>query len=185
MHKLKIPALGEYIDDMVQKTFTSSAQSARLAAIEVNPPPLWPVWEIYCTWGSFSKIILPKSFTFVGNFCNGFIFLVKSFLGNFKVPDYQIIHASHLKCVELYLALKPNLWPIGREPWSSGYGRRLTFLRSWVRIPAPDAGWTWHFFTLNCCKTCIVCLKRPKINEKEAVVGPFKKKQFKSKNLWL
>ena len=40
MHKLKIPALGEYIDDMVQKTFTSSAQSARLAAIEVNPPPL-------------------------------------------------------------------------------------------------------------------------------------------------
>ena len=23
---------------------------------------------------------------------------------------------------------------------------------SWVRIPAPDAGWTWHFFTLICCK---------------------------------
>ena len=29
------------------------------------------------------------------------------------------------------------------------------------------------FFKLICCKHCIVCLKRPKINEKEAVVGPF------------
>ena len=32
-----------------------------------------------------------------------------------------------------------------------------------------------HFFTLICCKNCIVCLKRPKINEKDAGVGPFKK----------
>ena len=30
-----------------------------------------------------------------------------------------------------------------------------------------------HFFTY--CKNCNVCLKRPKINEKEAGVGPFKK----------
>ena len=29
-----------------------------------------------------------------------------------------------------------------------------------------------HFFTLICCKNCIVCLKRPKINKKEAGVGP-------------
>ena len=30
------------------------------------------------------------------------------------------------------------------------------------------------FFTLICCKNCNnVCLKRPKINEKEAGVGPF------------
>ena len=33
-----------------------------------------------------------------------------------------------------------------------------------------------HFFTLICCKNCIVCLKRPKINGKEAGVGPFFKK---------
>ena len=32
-----------------------------------------------------------------------------------------------------------------------------------------------HFFTYNCCKNCNVCLKRPKINEKEAGVGPLKK----------
>ena len=30
-----------------------------------------------------------------------------------------------------------------------------------------------HFVTLICCKNCIVCLKRPKINEKEAGVSPF------------
>ena len=32
-------------------------------------------------------------------------------------------------------------------------------------------------FTLICCKNSIVCLKRPKINEKEAGVGPFFKKK--------
>ena len=59
----------------------------------------------------------------------------------------------------------------GPEPWYSGYGRRLTFKRSWVRILAPYTGWTFgHFFTLICCKICIVCLKRPKISEKEAGV---------------
>ena len=31
----------------------------------------------------------------------------------------------------------------------------------------------WTFFTLICCKKCIVCLKRPKINKKR--VGPFLK----------
>ena len=63
-----------------------------------------------------------------------------------------------------------------REPWSSGYGWRLRFKRSWVEIPAPYTGWT--FYTLICCKNCFVCLKRPKINEKEAGVGPFFKKEF-------
>ena len=34
------------------------------------------------------------------------------------------------------------------------------------------------FFTLICCNNCIVCLKSPKINEKEARVGPFFKKKL-------
>ena len=35
-----------------------------------------------------------------------------------------------------------------------------------------------HFFTYICCKNCNdVCLKRPKINKKEAGVGPFFKKK--------
>ena len=52
--------------------------------------------------------------------------------------------------------LKRNL----QAPWSSGYGRRLMFQRSWVRIPLPYTGWT--FFTFICCKNCNLCLKRRK-----------------------
>ena len=33
-----------------------------------------------------------------------------------------------------------------------------------------------HFFALICCKNCIFCLKKTKINEKEAGVAPFFKK---------
>ena len=51
------------------------------------------------------------------------------------------------------------------------------FKRPWVRILAPDVGWT--FFTLICCKNCTVCLKRPKINENG--YGPFLKKPRKRK----
>ena len=55
------------------------------------------------------------------------------------------------------------------QHWSSGYGWRIMLERSWVRIPVPYTWWTFpHFFTLICCKNCIECLKRPKINEKEA-----------------
>ena len=35
-----------------------------------------------------------------------------------------------------------------------------------------------HFFTYNCCKNCNVWWKRPKINEKEAIVGPFLKQNI-------
>ena len=59
--------------------------------------------------------------------------------------------------------------------WSSGYGWRLTFQRSWVRIPVPYTGWTGHFSHWFVVKNCIVCLKRQKINKKEAGIGPFKK----------
>jgi len=71
-----------------------------------------------------------------------------------------------------------NIWKIGWEPWSRGYGRRLVFERLLFWIPALHTGWTWHFFTLICCKNCIVCLKRPKMNEKEAGVGLFLKKSM-------
>ena len=37
----------------------------------------------------------------------------------------------------------------GREPWYSGYGRRLMFERSWVQILAPYTGWTWHWFIVK------------------------------------
>ena len=49
----------------------------------------------------------------------------------------------------------------------------------------PSAGYWMDmtFFTFICCKNCIVCLKRPKINKKEAGVGPiFKKLHFTVSN---
>ena len=56
----------------------------------------------------------------------------------------------------------PGLVVMGRDSRSEGRG-----FDSWYRIL------DGHFFTYICCKNCIVCLKRPKINEEEAVVGPF------------
>ena len=39
---------------------------------------------------------------------------------------------------------------IKKEPWSSGYGKRLSFQRSWIRIPAPYTGWTFfHIYLLE------------------------------------
>ena len=40
-----------------------------------------------------------------------------------------------------------------------------------------------HFFTLICCKNCIVCLKKTVNKQKEAGVGPFLK--IKKKYLYL
>ena len=50
-------------------------------------------------------------------------------------------------------------------PWSSGYGRRLLLKRLWVRILAPDPGWT--FFTLLCCKNCTVYLYEKSDNKRK------------------
>ena len=52
---------------------------------------------------------------------------------------------------------------------------------SWIRIPAPFSGWT--FLSIIRCKNCNVCLKRPKINKKEAAVGPFFFKKNDGRNL--
>ena len=51
-------------------------------------------------------------------------------------------------------------WMVGWEPWSCGYGRRLMFQRSWVRIPALYTGWT--FFTYIFVVKFVMCLKRRK-----------------------
>ena len=43
--------------------------------------------------------------------------------------------------------LRQRFHGLGQEPWSSGYGRRLMFKRSWVQIPAQYTGWT--FFCID------------------------------------
>ena len=53
---------------------------------------------------------------------------------------------------------------MGDNSCSKGHG-----FESWCHILGG------HFFTLICCNNYIVGLKIPKINKKEAGVGPFKK----------
>ena len=57
----------------------------------------------------------------------------------------------------------PGLVVMGRDSRSEGRG----FESQYHTLDG-------HFFTHICCKNCNdVCLKRPKLNEKEAGVGPF------------
>ena len=59
----------------------------------------------------------------------------------------------------------PGLVVMGKDSRSKGRGFESRY-----------RGLDGHFFTYICCKNCNVCLKRLKINEKEAGVGPFFKK---------
>ena len=88
------------------------------------------------------------------------------------------------KSFKSYFGL-PKYEDIGREPWYSGYGRRLTFQRSWARIPAPDTGWTLKFFTLICCKHCIVCLKKTENKRKRGRDGPIFLKKCMKTSVWM
>ena len=61
----------------------------------------------------------------------------------------------------------------GGSRLDSGYGRLLE--KSWVQIPAVNTGWTWHLFTLICCKHFIVCLKDQKLSKKRPGLAHLKK----------
>ena len=61
-----------------------------------------------------------------------------------------------------FVGWRPGLVVMGRDSGSEGCG-----FKSWHHIL------DGHFFTYICCKNCNVCLKRPKINKKEAGIGPF------------
>ena len=62
---------------------------------------------------------------------------------------------------------------LGREPWSTKRLKELIIKRLWVWIQSPNTG--CKFFTLICCKICIVYVKRPKIKENETKDVPFLK----------
>ena len=68
-----------------------------------------------------------------------------------KLNQYRCI-LTHVMQKSITFALEPSPVPdtiprqtlkVGREPWSSGYGSRLIFQRSWVRIPALYTEWTF------------------------------------------
>ena len=68
------------------------------------------------------------------------------------------------------LSIQVNYLVVGQKPWSSGYGKNVP------KVMGSNPGTTYwmDFFTYICCKNCDdVCLKRLKINEKEAGAGPF------------
>ena len=56
---------------------------------------------------------------------------------------------------------RTTIGPYGWEPWSSGYGKRFMFWRSWVRVPAP--------YTLSFSN--IIMFQKTKINVKGAGVA--------------
>ena len=62
----------------------------------------------------------------------------------------------------VYLGGSPGLVVMGGDSLSEGHG-----FESWYHIL------DGHFSHIFVVKICNVCLKRPKINEKEAGVGPF------------
>ena len=63
-----------------------------------------------------------------------------------------------INCIELKKMTKN--WPVGREPWSSGYGRRL--MSKGHEFESQHCILDGNFFTFICCKNSNVCLKRQK-----------------------
>ena len=61
-----------------------------------------------------------------------------------------------------FMGGSPGLVVTGGDSCSKGYE-----FKSWHSIL------DGHFFTVICCKNCYVCLKKLKMNEKEAGDGPF------------
>ena len=64
---------------------------------------------------------------------------VQSLAVDFLFPAEPVVTWQKKTCLD---------GPFGWEPWSSGYGRRLIIRRSWVRIPAPNTGWTFFTYLL-------------------------------------
>ena len=92
---------------------------------------------------SFSKFVQkrPSNFVSQSRSCdvqrvteNNFNALKHLFL---SLPSHALSHSIFLFFTSTHML-------VGREPWSSGYGSRLTIQWSWVRIPVPDTGWTFH-----------------------------------------
>ena len=94
-----------------------------------------------------------------------------------KLVPTGFIHHRRICCCQNKDSASKIYCLFRREPWSSGYGKRLMFLMSWVRIPAPYTGWT--FFHIIFCKICNdVFLKRPIINKKRGRGLPILEKRY-------
>ena len=74
---------------------------------------------------------------------------------SFETVDLQFVPLNKEHSLRIVNSYKETKW-IGREPWSSGYGWPLMFVRSWVQIPAQYTGWT--FFHIDLLSKLYQCL---------------------------
>ena len=92
----------------------------------------------------------------------------------FSLHQFLIVKPIGTPEIDNFNALL-NMWCLGREPWSSGYGWRLTFWRSWVWIPC-TVYFMEIFSHVFIVKIVMVFVwKDRKFTIKEAGVGPFLK----------
>ena len=88
----------------------------KLLCITSHQGSVWPDWAIYWTLGNFSKpvatISLPKSPTFLGNFCKG----VKIFHFSSEIIFGQLLQSfGDFLLVTLWQGWWPNPWPFKSE----------------------------------------------------------------------
>ena len=87
--------------------------------------------QVIRTW-TFEKLIILVKNVKLFNFKYDVISLLYPYFQNFIIKNIAFLKT---KCSHFSTIFKNSVF--AREPWSSGYGRRLMFWRSWVRIQAP------------------------------------------------
>ena len=102
---------------------------------------------VYWTRGKRCRHKLQFNFDF-GNTKN-VVLLIQHKFSRRILNDKTVGFLTVLVPLMLFLS-KHKRFMLGREPWSSGCGRRLILKRLRVWIPGPYIVWT--FFTLMCCK---------------------------------
>ena len=88
-----------------------------------------------------------------------------------RISKRSLKYSTIFAIATSYQSGKFIIW--GREPWSGDERRTLIIRGLSVWVSASDTRWT--FFHINLLKNCIVWMKRPKINAKEAEGGQLKK----------
>ena len=139
-------------------------------------PPVWLIWnqqlllhqnyQQICLfgWKTGGQPYVPLRREHSIKFVNKLGHLGREPCGQSYKASTIVIYDSRVVNYErkLFIRLATGLVVMGRDSCPKGRGFE---------------SWHWildgHFLTYICCKNCDVCFKRPKINEKDAGVGPF------------
>ena len=117
---------------------------------------MWPDWAIYWTLGNFlepmAAINLPKSPTYIGNFCKGvkiYHFLVKSFLGNFYI--HLAIFSGHTGATNLFINTRGTghkIDPAVKNPPPACYGWFTSVIFTKCRRLCMDLSLIWLVYKI-------------------------------------